>query len=146
MQTSLLLVPRPVARWISQANWGGEDGVQQGPTVHSLLAVRGYEVLQMEEYQATFNEVSAAPQRLMNRLIQSVATNALKTVYPLDLITDQSGDGAPYQKLFSPLTSDEPLVYYTDIRFLVPTSIDKLRMMTGQRGADRGKLVTHSQN
>jgi len=127
-------------RWISQANWGGEDGVQQGPTVHSLLAVRGYEVLQMEEYKATFNEVSAAPQRLMNRLIQSVATNALKTVYPLDLITDQSGDGAPYQKLFSPLNSDEPLVYYTDIRFLVPTSIDKLRMLTGQRGADRGKL------
>ena len=111
-------------RWISQANWGGEDGVQQGPTVHSLLAVRGYEVLQMEEYQATFNEVSAAPQRLMNRLIQSVATNALKTVYPLDLITDQSGEGAPYQKLFSPMTSDEPLVYNTCLLYTSPSPRD----------------------
>ena len=76
----------------------------------------------------------------MNRLIQSVATNALKTVYPLNIVTDQSGGGAPYQKLFSPMSSDEPLVYYTDIRFLVPTTIDDLRSQTGQKGADRAKL------
>ena len=36
--------------------------------------------------------------------------------------------------------SEQALVYYTDIRFLVPTSIDKLRTITGARGADRGRM------
>ena len=31
-------------------------------------------------------------------------------------------------------------MYYTDVRFLVPTSIDKLRFQTAARGADRGRM------
>ena len=54
-----------------------------GPNVHSILSVRGYDILNMQEYLNTFNDVSAAPERLMRRIIQTVATNALKTVYPL---------------------------------------------------------------
>ena len=61
-----------------------------GPNVHSILSVRGYDILNMQEYLNTFNDVSAAPERLMRRIIQTVATNALKTVYPVDLLGESS--------------------------------------------------------
>ena len=51
----------------------------------------------------------------------------------------ETGDAAPYSHIFG-ARDDNPLVYYTDIRFLVPTSIDKLRNITGARGADRGRM------
>jgi hypothetical protein len=92
----------------------------------------------MDEYIQTFNDISAAPDRLMRRCIQSIATNALKTVYPLAAL-GETGDAAPYSHIFAS-GDDNPLVYYTDIRFLVPTSIDKLRNITGARGADRGRM------
>ena len=78
----------------------------------------------MDEYIQTFNDISAAQHRLMRRCVQSIATNALKTVYPLELL-GETADAAPYAHIFAK-DSDNPLVYYTDIRFLVPTSIDKL--------------------
>jgi hypothetical protein len=124
------------ARWISQAEIDGEKVI--GPNVHSILAVRGYDILNMQEYLDTFNDVSAAPERLMRRVIQSVATNALKTVYPMDLLGESAGS-APFEHIFSG-GDDNPLVYYTDVRFLVPTSIDKLRFQTSARGADRGRM------
>ena len=34
-----------------------------GPNVHSILSVRGYDILNMDEYLNTFNDVSAAPER-----------------------------------------------------------------------------------
>jgi len=124
------------ARWISQAEIDGEKVI--GPNVHSILSVRGYDILNMQEYLDTFNDVSAAPERLMRRVIQSVATNALKTVYPMDLLGESAGS-APFEHIFSG-GDDNPLVYYTDVRFLVPTSIDKLRFQTSARGADRGRM------
>ena len=61
----------------------------------------------------------------------------MKTIYPhTDL--GESGDSAPFAHIFG--ASEDPLVYYTDIRFLVPTSIDKLRQITGSHGADRGRM------
>jgi hypothetical protein len=125
------------ARWISQADFHDGEKKQIGPNVHSVLAVRGYDVMSMDEYIQTFNDISAAPDRLMRRCVQSIATNALKTIYPhADL--GESADAAPYAHIFG--ASDDPLVYYTDIRFLVPTSIDKLRSITGSQGADRGRM------
>lgn len=126
------------SRWISQADFHDGGKKQVGPNVHSILSVRGYDVMSMDEYIQTFNDISAAPDRLMRRCVQSIATNALKTVYPLfDL--GETGDAAPYSHIFG-ARDDNPLVYYTDIRFLVPTSIDKLRNITGSRGADRGRM------
>ena len=75
------------ARWISQAQVG--DSKKLGPNVHSILAVRGYDVLNLDEYMETFNDVSAAPERLIRRVVQSVATNALKTLFPLDMLVNQ---------------------------------------------------------
>lgn len=128
------------SRWITQADFHEKKGdkKQIGPNVHSILSVRGYDVMSMDEYLQTFNDISAAPDRLMRRCIQSIATNALKTIYPsTDL--GESGDPAPYDHIFG-ARDNNPLVYYTDIRFLVPTSIDKLRSITGSRGADRGRM------
>lgn len=128
------------SRWITQADFHEKKGdkKQVGPNVHSILSVRGYDVMSMDEYLQTFNDISAAPDRLMRRCIQSIATNALKTIYPsTDL--GESGDPAPYDHIFG-ARDNNPLVYYTDIRFLVPTSIDKLRSITGSRGADRGRM------
>jgi hypothetical protein len=124
------------SRWISQAEVDGEKMI--GPNVHSILSVRGYDILNMQEYLDTFNDVSAAPERLMRRIVQSVATNALKTVYPADLLGESAG-AAPFEHIFNS-SDDNPLVYYTDVRFLVPTSIDKLRFQTASRGADRGRM------
>ena len=81
------------SRWISQAEVDGEKMI--GPNVHSILSVRGYDILNMQEYLDTFNDVSAAPERLMRRIVQSVATNALKTVYPTDLLGESAG-AAPF--------------------------------------------------
>ena len=72
-----------------QADVDGEKMI--GPNVHSILSVRGYDILNMQEYLNTFNDVSAAPERLMRRIIQTVATNALKTVYPVDILGESSG-------------------------------------------------------
>ena len=132
-------------RWVSKATCNAGDGqgikVQTGPVVHSLLAVRGYELLSLKEYQDTFNEVSEAPRRLMTRIIQSVTMNAMKTVFPLETVQSKASEGsAPYAGLFSVEGREQPLVYYTDIRFLVPNSIDQMRMLTGQRGADRSRM------
>jgi hypothetical protein len=132
-------------RWVSKATFNAGDGqgikVQTGPVVHSLLAVRGYELLNLKEYQDTFNEVSEAPRRLMTRIIQSVTMNAMKTVFPLETVQARAAEGsAPYAGLFSVEGREQPLVYYTDIRFLVPNSIDQMRMLTGQRGADRSRM------
>ena len=125
------------ARWITQADFHDGEKKRVGPNVHSILSVRGYDVLSMDEYIQTFNDISAAPDRLMRRCVQSIATNALKTIYPhTDL--GESGDSAPFAHIFG--ASEDPLVYYTDIRFLVPTSIDKLRQITGSQGADRGRM------
>ena len=126
------------SRWISQADFHDGEKKQIGPNVHSILSVRGYDVMSMDEYIQTFNDISAAPDRLMRRCIQSIATNALKTIYPLSDL-GESGDPAPYDHIFG-AKDGNPLVYYTDIRFLVPTSIDKMRSMTGSRGADRGRM------
>ena len=128
------------SRWITQADFHEKKGdkKQVGPNVHSILSVRGYDVMSMDEYLQTFNDISAAPDRLMRRCIQSIATNALKTIYPASDL-GESGDPAPYDHIFG-ARDNNPLVYYTDIRFLVPTSIDKLRSITGSRGADRGRM------
>ena len=128
------------SRWITQADFHEKKGdkKQIGPNVHSILSVRGYDVMSMDEYLQTFNDISAAPDRLMRRCIQSIATNALKTIYPTSDL-GESGDPAPYDHIFG-ARDNNPLVYYTDIRFLVPTSIDKLRSITGSRGADRGRM------
>ena len=128
------------SRWITQADFHEKKGdkKQVGPNVHSILSVRGYDVMSMDEYLQTFNDISAAPDRLMRRCIQSIATNALKTIYPSSDL-GESGDPAPYDHIFG-ARDNNPLVYYTDIRFLVPTSIDKLRSITGSRGADRGRM------
>ena len=128
------------SRWITQADFHEKKGdkKQVGPNVHSILSVRGYDVMSMDEYLQTFNDISAAPDRLMRRCIQSIATNALKTIYPTSDL-GESGDPAPYDHIFG-ARDNNPLVYYTDIRFLVPTSIDKLRSITGSRGADRGRM------
>ena len=126
------------ARWISQAMIEGDKIL--GPNVHSILAVRGYDILNLDEYMESFNDVSAAPERLIRRVVQSVATNALKTLFPMDMLGETSG-AQPFSHIFAPAgSSEQALVYYTDIRFLVPTSIDKLRMITGARGADRGRM------
>ena len=127
------------ARWISQAQVG--ESKKLGPNVHSILAVRGYDVLNLDEYMETFNDVSAAPERLIRRVVQSVATNALKTLFPLDML-GESGGAQPFSHIFAPTEGGaaQALVYYTDIRFLVPTSIDKLRSITGAQGADRGRM------
>ena len=126
------------SRWISQADFHDGEKKQVGPNVHSILSVRGYDIMSMDEYIQTFNDISAAPDRLMRRVVQSIATNALKTIYPLvDL--GESGDEAPYSHIFG-ARDENPLVYYTDIRFLVPTSIDKMRHTIGARGADRGRM------
>lgn len=53
----------------------------------------------------------------------------------------EKGVQTPFAHIFSPdRASEQPLVYYTDIRFLVPTSIDKLRSVAGAKGADRGRM------
>ena len=70
------------AKWISSASVNGEN--VQGPNVHTILAARGYDILTMSEYMDTFNDVSAAPERIIRRCIQSIGTNALKTLYRLD--------------------------------------------------------------
>jgi hypothetical protein len=126
------------SRWISQADFHDGEKKQVGPNVHSILSVRGYDVMSMDEYIQTFNDISAAPDRLMRRCVQSIATNALKTVYPLSDL-GETADSAPYSHVFAS-KDDNPMVYYTDIRFIVPTSIDKLRNITGARGADRGRM------
>ena len=124
------------ARWISQADVDGEKVI--GPNVHSILAVRGYDIIDMEEYMNSFDDISQAPERLMRRIVQSIANSALKTIYPMDILGESAGS-APFSHIFG-AKDDNPLVYYTDIRFLVPTSIDKLRTMTSSRGADRGRM------
>ena len=124
------------ARWISQADVDGEKVI--GPNVHSILAVRGYDIIDMEEYMNSFDDISQAPERLMRRIVQSIANSALKTIYPMDILGESAGS-APFSHIFG-AKDDNPLVYYTDIRFLVPTSIDKLRTTTSSRGADRGRM------
>ena len=126
------------ARWISQADFHDGEKKVVGPSVHSIMSVRGYDIIDMEEYMNSFDDISSAPDRLMRRIVQSIATNALKTIYPIDLLGESAGS-APYSHVFG-AKDDNPLVYYTDIRFLVPTSIDKLRSITGSRGADRGRM------
>ena len=126
------------ARWISQADFHDGEKKVIGPSVHSIMSVRGYDIIDMEEYMNSFDDISSAPDRLMRRIVQSIATNALKTIYPIDLLGESAGS-APYSHIFG-AKDDNPLVYYTDIRFLVPTSIDKLRSITGSRGADRGRM------
>ncbi len=126
------------ARWISQADFHDGEKKVVGPSVHSIISVRGYDIIDMEEYMNSFDDISSAPDRLMRRIVQSIATNALKTIYPIDLLGESAGS-APYSHIFG-AKDDNPLVYYTDIRFLVPTSIDKLRSVTGSRGADRGRM------
>ena len=126
------------ARWISQADFHDGEKKVIGPSVHSIISVRGYDIIDMEEYMNSFDDISSAPDRLMRRIVQSIATNALKTIYPIDLLGESAGS-APYSHIFG-AKDDNPLVYYTDIRFLVPTSIDKLRSITGSRGADRGRM------
>ncbi|MCH2649025.1 MAG: hypothetical protein MKZ57_04320 [Candidatus Poseidoniaceae archaeon] len=126
------------ARWISQADFHDGEKKVVGPSVHSIISVRGYDIIDMEEYMNSFDDISSAPDRLMRRIVQSIATNALKTIYPIDLLGESAGS-APYSHIFG-AKDDNPLVYYTDIRFLVPTSIDKLRSITGSRGADRGRM------
>ena len=126
------------ARWISQADFHDGEKKVVGPSVHSIMSVRGYDIIDMEEYMNSFDDISSAPDRLMRRIVQSIATNALKTIYPIDLLGESAGS-APYSHIFG-AKDDNPLVYYTDIRFLVPTSIDKLRSITGSRGADRGRM------
>ena len=126
------------ARWISQADFHDGEKKVVGPSVHSIMSVRGYDIIDMEEYMNSFDDISSAPDRLMRRIVQSIATNALKTIYPIDLLGESAG-AAPYSHIFG-AKDDNPLVYYTDIRFLVPTSIDKLRSITGSRGADRGRM------
>jgi len=126
------------SRWISQATIEGEKLL--GPNVHSILSVRGYDILNMNEYMESFNDVSAAPERLMRRVVQSIATNAMKSLFPYDMLGEK-GVQTPFAHIFSPdRASEQPLVYYTDIRFLVPTSIDKLRSVAGAKGADRGRM------
>ena len=126
------------SRWISQADIDGEKVI--GPNVHSILSVRGYDILNMNEYMESFNDVSAAPERLMRRVVQSIATNAMKSLFPYDMLGEK-GVQTPFAHIFSPdRASEQPLVYYTDIRFLVPTSIDKLRSVAGAKGADRGRM------
>jgi hypothetical protein len=56
----------------------------------------------------------------------------------MDLLGVSAGP-APFEHIFNS-SDDNPLVYYTDVRFLVPTSIDKLRFQTASRGADRGRM------
>ena len=68
------------SRWISQADFHDGEKKQIGPNVHSILSVRGYDVMSMDEYIQTFNDISAAPDRLMRRCIQSIATNAPQKV------------------------------------------------------------------
>ena len=126
------------ARWISQADFHDGEKKVVGPSVHSIMSVRGYDIIDMEEYKNSFDDISAAPDRLMRRIVQSIATNALKTIYPIAELGETAGS-APYSHIFG-AKDDNPLVYYTDIRFLVPTSIDKLRTITGSRGADRGRM------
>ncbi len=126
------------ARWISQADFHDGEKKVIGPSVHSIMSVRGYDIIDMEEYMNSFDDISSAPDRLMRRIVQSIATSALKTIYPIDLLGESAGS-APYSHIFG-AKDDNPLVYYTDIRFLVPTSIDKLRSITGSRGADRGRM------
>lgn len=127
------------AKWITSAT--DDDGERlNGPNVHTLLSVRGYETITFKEYIDTFSDVSTANERLMELLIQNTAVNALKTLVPMSKLgVNKNHDEAQYQHLFD-ATLKDPLIYYTDIRFLVPTSIDKLRHLTGSRGADRGKL------
>ena len=81
------------ARWISQADVDGEKMI--GPNVPPSCPCVEYDILNMQEYLNTFNDVSAAPERLMRRIIQTVATNALKTVYPVDLLGESAGP-APF--------------------------------------------------
>jgi hypothetical protein len=126
------------ARWISEADFHDGEKKVIGPSVHSIMSVRGYDIIDMEEYKNSFDDISAAPDRLMRRIVQSIATNALKTIYPIAELGETAGS-APYSHIFG-AKDDNPLVYYTDIRFLVPTSIDKLRTITGSRGADRGRM------
>lgn len=126
------------ARWISSADFHDGENKVSGPPVHSILAVRGYDIIDMEEYMNSFDDISQAPERLMRRIVQSIATSALKTIYPMDILGESAGS-APFAHIFG-AKDDNPLVYYTDIRFLVPTSIDKLRTMTSSRGADRGRM------
>ena len=126
------------ARWISQADFHDGEKKVTGPPVHSIMSVRGYDIIDIEEYMNSFDDISQAPERLMRRIVQSIATNALKTIYPMDWLGESAGS-APFAHIFAS-KEDNPLVYYTDIRFLVPTSIDKLRTMTGARGADRGRM------
>ena len=125
------------ARWVSNATI--DDSKVMGPNVHSILAVRGYDILNLDEYMESFNDVSAAPERLIRRIVQSIASNALKTLYPMDMLGEKGGD-RPYEHIFAPKNPEDIIVYYTDIRFLVPTSIDKLRTITGSSGADRGRM------
>ena len=125
------------ARWISEVQFPKEEKKTIGPNVHTILSCRGYDVMGLDEYTATFNDVSAAPERMMRRVIQSIATNTMKTLFPLDMLAEK-GD-IPFQHIFAP-ADNNPIVYYTDIRFFVPTSIDKLRNITGSRGADRGRM------
>ena len=99
---------------ISQARVG--DSKKLGPNVHQL-AVRGYDVLNLDEYMETFNDVSAAPERLIRRVVQSVATNTLKTLFPLTCLVNLVV--LNHSHIFAPTEGGaaQALVYYTDIRF-----------------------------
>ena len=92
----------------------------------------------MSEYMDTFNDVSAAPERIIRRCIQSIGTNALKTLYRLDDLGEVPGQ-SPFKHIFAP-EDGKPYVYFTDIRFLVPNSIDQMRTLVGSKGADRGRM------
>ena len=124
------------AKWISSASVNGES--VQGPNVHTILAVRGYDIMTMSEYMDTFNDVSAAPERIIRRCIQSIGTNALKTLYRLDDLGEIPGQ-SPFKHIFAP-EDGKPFVYFTDLRFLVPNSIDQMRTLVGSKGADRGRM------
>ena len=124
------------ARWISQAEVDGEKMI--GPNVHSILSVRGYDILNMQEYLNTFNDVSAAPERLMRRIIQTVATNALKTVYPVDLLGESAGPAPLSTSSTHPMTTR----WCTTPMFASwsrPQSTS-YASKTAARGADRGRM------
>ena len=109
------------ARWVSNATIN--DSKVMGPNVHSILAVRGYDILNLDEYMESFNDVSAAPERLIRRIVQSIATNALKTLYPMDMLGEQGGD-RPYEHIFAPKNPEDIIVYYTCLLYTSPSPRD----------------------
>ena len=122
-------------RWITRAET--PDGRMVGPKVHSILSCRAYETITFDEYLATFDAISAASERVMNRILESTMTMALKPVMSLDHIAPRGMN--PYEHLFKAEASgnNKQSIFYMEVRFFVPTSIDRLRVISGQTMADR---------